>query len=69
MREPEVVTSIQLGPEQYDYLFALGDGDPAEGIDILISEREKVFGMMEKLNLGKFADIARAALLFRKKFF
>jgi len=69
MSEPEVIASVQLSPEAYDYLFAIGDGDPAAGVDILISEREKVFGVMEKVNLGKLAGIARAGLLFRKKFF
>jgi len=67
-QEPEIITSIQLDPERYDYLFALGNGDPVEGISVLISEREKFFQFVENLNLGRFSKLAKIALNLKKVF-
>jgi hypothetical protein len=58
---------VEASLEDYEYLAELGAGSAEDGLSLVISERQKIFGIAEKLGLTKYINIGNVIAKIRSR--
>jgi len=58
---------IEASIEEYEYLAELGEGSAEDGLSLVISERQKIFGFAEKLGLTKYINVGNVVAKIRSR--
>jgi len=58
---------IEASIEDYEYLAELGAGSAEDGLSLVIDERQKIFGIAEKLGLTKYINVGNIVAKIRNR--
>jgi len=58
---------VEVSMEDYEYLAELGAGSAEEGLSMLVKERQKIFGVIEKFGLAKYINVGNVIAKIRSR--
>jgi len=59
---------VEISLSDYEYLAELGAGSAEDGLALIIGERQKIFGIAEKLGLTKYINVNNVIAKIRNRF-